>query len=376
MSEYEKFKDLLIKFVKEDFQIKQKEKATFFDVAGYPHYENVASNILKFLFDINEEHEFEDLWLKSLLKAYNQKATTKVSTNNLNVLKIKREYSNGFDKRIDLLINADPIIVVIENKIYASVYNPFDIYAQMAINYAKEEQIGDAEFVKIVLSVSKEELDPKMGFVNVTYDELFKFVKELWWGYKPNEKWGMFAIDFMANLQKREGDTHMKIDKKWIDFARGNVKEIKELFEIIQNDINTRISIIQKIDEELDDIKLRKGVYNANKSTYVSQFTDVKTKDGFNVCFETYLMKAVTNKIEEDYDKLYISLWCRGNKDYNFDEILKAIGKENARVRITTGSGCWGKHHILDTIDICEDFSIPEIASRIRHYVEEASKLC
>lgn len=373
MSDYEQFKDLLISYVNEQFPKKEKEKVTFFDVTGYPHYENVASNVLKFFFDTNEEHGFGDLWLRSLLEAYNKKASVAVLANSPEVLNIEREYSNGSDKRIDLLIDARPLIIVIENKIYASVYNPFDVYTQMADNYVKDNQIGDSEMVKIVLSLSEENIDPANGFINVTYDELFENVKKHWWDYNPNEKWGMFAKDFIANLQRREGETHMKLDEKWIHFVNENGETLKGLFDRIQNDLDTRISILRKLDEELSDIKkFKKGVWNSKSSSYVSQFIIMSIHDGATICFETYLMKSPSKKDAEDYDKLYIALWCRGNKHYNFDEVLKAIGKERARER----NGAWGKHYILDAIDLCKEFSIPEIASTIRKYVNDGSQLC
>jgi hypothetical protein len=376
MSDYQKFKELLTSYVNQNFPKKKKEKITFFDVTGYPHYENVASNILKFLFDINEEHGFRDLWLKSLMEVYNQKTEIKIGLNSLDVVNIEREYSNGTEKRIDLLIDARPLIVVVENKIYASVYNPFDIYTQMTNNYIKDNQITDAKIAKIVLSLSKENLDLNKGFINITYDELFEHVKNSWWEYDPSEKWGMFAKDFIANLQKREGETHMKIDEKWISFVNENGEALKDLFDKIQNDIDTRISILRKLDDELNDVNFKKGVYNSRGSSYASQFVDIKLKDGATICFETYLMKSLTKKDAEDYDKLYLSLWCRGNKNYDFSEVLKAIGKEGARSRTTTGSGAWGKHYILDEINMCEDFSIPEIGLKIKKYIDDASKLC
>ena len=58
-----------------DIEIESRVK-TFFDVTGFPHYENVISNILAFFFDTNEEHGFKDLWLKSLFECYNSVANT------------------------------------------------------------------------------------------------------------------------------------------------------------------------------------------------------------------------------------------------------------------------------------------------------------
>ncbi|QOS39623.1 hypothetical protein DYE49_03775 [Treponema rectale] len=376
MSDYQKFKELLTSYVNQKFPKDKKEKITFFDVTGYPHYENVASNVLKFLFDVDEEHGFRDLWLKSLMEVYNQKAKTKISLDSLDVVNIEREYSNGTEKRIDLLIDARPLIVVIENKIYASVNNPFDTYTEMANNYAKDNQITDAKFAKIVLSLSKENLDQNNGFINITYDELFDHVENSWWEYNPKEKWGIFAKDFIANLQKRKGDTHMKMDEKWIHFVNENSETLKNLFDKVQNDIDTRISILRKLDAELNGVDFKKGVYNSKHSTYASLYVDIKLKDGATICFETYLMKSITKKEAEDYDKLYLSLWCREHKNYDFSRVLKAIKKEDARSISTGGKYDWGKHYILDEINMCEEFSIPEIGSKIKQYIDDASKLC
>ena len=39
-------------------------RKTFMDISGYPHYENVVSNILSFYFDDSEEHGMKDLWFR------------------------------------------------------------------------------------------------------------------------------------------------------------------------------------------------------------------------------------------------------------------------------------------------------------------------
>ena len=39
----------------------KKQKRTFMSVSGYPHFENVASNILMFLLNDNEEHNLKNL---------------------------------------------------------------------------------------------------------------------------------------------------------------------------------------------------------------------------------------------------------------------------------------------------------------------------
>lgn len=63
-----KFKKLL----DEALRIKTNFNRTknYFQVSGYPHYENVVSNILAFYLDAQEEHRLSNLWLESLMNCY------------------------------------------------------------------------------------------------------------------------------------------------------------------------------------------------------------------------------------------------------------------------------------------------------------------
>lgn len=376
MNDYKKFVELINLFKSHHFSIKEEKETNIFDITGYPHYENVASNILKFFFDTNEVHGYRDLWLRSLLDVYNSKTIEPVNISMLETRNIEREYSNGSDKRIDLLIDANPLIVVIENKIYASVYNPFAIYTKMAINYVKDKQLENYRLVKIVLSLNKEEIDKETGFINITYDELFDKLDELSPNYEPIDKWKMFATEFIDNLRRKKEDTNMKMDQEWIDFVDQGNKDLSDLYKQLEDSINQRVSIFRDINDNLNDLPFRKGVYNAKAETYVSQYNDIPiNKDGVNICVEAYMMKYATKEVYEDYDKLYISLWCRKNRHYDFSEILKALDKENADMRVTDGTGAWGKHYILDVYTLTEAFNIDEISSRIRKYIETIDAL-
>lgn len=61
-------------------RIPKKEK-TFMEVSGYPHYENVCSNILSFYFNPNEEHRLNDIVLKSLLSTIKNKQLELINNN-------------------------------------------------------------------------------------------------------------------------------------------------------------------------------------------------------------------------------------------------------------------------------------------------------
>lgn len=58
----QKFTKMLEAFPKPDTESDIPQ--TFLEIAGYPHLENVASNILEFFFDTQAEHQFETLFLE------------------------------------------------------------------------------------------------------------------------------------------------------------------------------------------------------------------------------------------------------------------------------------------------------------------------
>ena len=49
----------------------QKREPTFMEIAGYPHFENVCSNILQFYLQPSNEHGFGTLLLDSLFTLIN-----------------------------------------------------------------------------------------------------------------------------------------------------------------------------------------------------------------------------------------------------------------------------------------------------------------
>lgn len=61
-----RFKTLLNDFNKINIKNIPTE-TTFLDISGFPHYENVCSNILKFFFSSDELHGLKDLLIQALL---------------------------------------------------------------------------------------------------------------------------------------------------------------------------------------------------------------------------------------------------------------------------------------------------------------------
>ena len=121
--------EIFLEEVKEICEKIPKKEKTFMEISGYPHYENVCSNILAFYFNPKEEHKLNDIMLTALLdvaKEKNVKADTNINASNINVF---REFTTENGNRIDIVMQSDEIVIGIENKIMAEVYNDLTDYA-------------------------------------------------------------------------------------------------------------------------------------------------------------------------------------------------------------------------------------------------------
>ena len=99
---------------------------TFMEIGGYPHYENVCSNFLAYFFDPEGPHGLGSLFLDALVGAVGIEGVEGGLGGNVSV---EREVFTDAGNRIDLLIKSDSHAVLIENKIFAAVANPFEDYA-------------------------------------------------------------------------------------------------------------------------------------------------------------------------------------------------------------------------------------------------------
>ena len=121
----------------------------FLEISGYPHYENVVSNILAFYFDSNEEHNLNELVVKSLIECYENihepkiEITKEISSYELQNGDIEIREHNADGKRIDILLVLDNCLIIIENKIYAGhEKNPYKEYHEEALRIAKNLKIN------------------------------------------------------------------------------------------------------------------------------------------------------------------------------------------------------------------------------------------
>ncbi|MDT0628057.1 PD-(D/E)XK nuclease family protein [Alteromonas sp. W364] len=171
---------------------------TFMQLSGYPHYENVCSNILGFFFDPTNEHGLKDLFYQALLKCVPSQIKEAREAHQVSV---EREV-NCRGKRLDLVLTSEEYVIGIENKIWHELDNDLEIYRKEVDRQATKANL---EPIYVVLGIHKEE--PEAGFASITYNLFFDKLKTLLGHYavNANSKYLIYLNDFMQTIEDLQG---------------------------------------------------------------------------------------------------------------------------------------------------------------------------
>jgi hypothetical protein len=160
-------------FLKNDIPEFDIPRKSFLECSGLNYKELVNSNLLEFYFNPDEQHKFGDVFLQSLLSFLDDKTRINVE-DKFEKVEVVREQSTE-SGRIDLLINGylednDDVksVIIIENKIYHTIGNPFDDYWNSVREVSNKYKVG-------VLLTLKPEKTPK-NFINITHLQLINRV--------------------------------------------------------------------------------------------------------------------------------------------------------------------------------------------------------
>ena len=210
---------------------------TLMDIAGFPHWENVYSNILAFLLDSEQVHGFGQLFIRSIMAIYSSRCPAGWPKNGLDpesvqaTEKVEREASTATNKRIDILIECPDFVVCIENKIWSGLHNDLGEYRKHC------EKLSDGRsdrVVGIVLSprpVSNSSLECHR-FVNITYGDLVDQVRQRMGSYigSHNTQYQYLLFDFLEQASRfSRTDTMTDDQRKFLEFWRENDEKISNI---------------------------------------------------------------------------------------------------------------------------------------------------
>lgn len=199
---------------------------TFMEIGGYPHYENVCSNFLAFFFDPEGVHGLGSLFLDALLEAIGDGEAALSGS-----ISVEREVTTDEGNRIDLLITSDSHVILIENKIFAGVANPFEDYA----NYVDKEEFRGLTKDKILLTLKTASEGGESGFVNLTYPTLIEYVRSMLGYHASNAdtRYLMIALDFLNTLESLQEGSRM--NREFIELLNERGEEVEKFLASIKS---------------------------------------------------------------------------------------------------------------------------------------------
>src|SRR5574343_550947 len=258
-----------------------------FRIGSRYYFENPTTDLLSFYINPDNEHPFNDIILKALLK------TLSLDIDTRQLLSITREQYTFANKRIDLIIEFDKDIVVIETKIKTTINNPFDSY---------DEYIDTKYYNK---NKHRFVLTPKYyhqykNWENVNYELLLKNIddvvdfEELLLNY-PNNKWVIFFKEYLINLYEIVRDKKFKI--KYNNNAVKNNSIIN--YEVI-NILNIFKQYLIDKCFYYDELKIH------NNNIIFNFFNNYFNIDNYNIIIDTETRLIIKNKVEYKLKKLFI----------------------------------------------------------------------
>jgi hypothetical protein len=299
----------------------KKEDPNFFQVAGFPHYENVNSNVLCFLMNKT------DLVLKLLLECVEKKNDIVLTFHNIEE-DAEREVATT-KGRMDIVVYTDKYVIGIENKVYAQLYNDISDYCSYLSKEAEndEEKSKSKEFFLIVLSKNDESERIKEFCKNKNYQVYNVLHKEF--SEKLSKKYSELLDDlghryffllteYVANINFLEKGGFM--DNDFIVFAKfgDNLKKIRH---IVKKGADLHKCFYDKTQSILTELKEYKkpfesdGIWN-DKENFLSiaWFSDYKIEEfiitidvavgihGFII--DIFNRNKKTNSFDEEFGKL------------------------------------------------------------------------
>jgi hypothetical protein len=274
---------------------KSNYQKSFFDIAGFPRWENVNSNLLAFYFDKEEEHNFSTLFIESLLKLIGEnKGDSKIDyTSDYEVF---RELRTDKGNYIDLVIKSKVEVdsdsskeqveedqfsdwaIIIENKIDSWVHNDLEDYWN---SVKATHKIG------IVLSKRKEPLSKVEKLVgieyhSITHKELIDNVQINLAQYfsSANDKHLILLKEYINNIENLYINSFMNQERKnsILEFQK-HKEEIFNLKRVENNLLKNIYDVLFKVFDEFDFQPRSKKITEGGKHFFYNSKSDKSSSE-------------------------------------------------------------------------------------------------
>lgn len=306
---------------------------TFLEIAKQPHFENVLSNIYAFFLNIDEEHGFKDLFIRSLLGCIEEKVLEKQKDFIFfSDFDIQTEYpTKGLGKskkrgRIDLLLTNSDQAILIENKVYHHLANDLDDYWLSVKLPNDTSKIGIILSLKPISEDNWKQFEYKDHFINLTHYELMTKVVQFKEEYiaQSNPHFHFVLEDLIQNINKISNPV---MNQENIQFFLENKEKINQL-QALKNEFRNHV-IAQVENADYCNSNLEIFRQRTSQNGRLRYFQSKTQRDIMYV--------IVFEELFQDSNLLHIIIEIRGEtlkraedfRKISFDSIEQSIIKNN-----------------------------------------------
>lgn len=270
--------DYLLENLKRFPPLKNRE-LTFMEVGGYPHFENVCSNILSFYLQPNNEHGFGMLFLDVIAAILGKE--TIIDGQDIEVV---REELTNKQNRIDLVIKSENYTIGIENKIHADFYNDFEDYSQYLESISKSaDQVS-----KILLCLKSPKIPSEKlyGFILITYEVFFQKIVENIGSYflTAQQHHTTFLRDFIKTMQNLDEVTSLDPQRlKYFYDNHDNITLLLDELDMLRKDIQRKVERLNEsiAVKNISNLNIQSGVWKPLKDLIAANWYIIEIDDSF-----------------------------------------------------------------------------------------------
>lgn len=315
-------------------QLPQRRKKNIFDILGVQTKEPVNSRVLAYFLDAKEEHQFNRLFIDSLIELIKEKKKqgTGIDVDNFSddfdvyteELTSGASLEENKQKRIDVSIKGNNWTIIIENKINHLLDNPLKAYWEHAQAKFSNNVIG---VILSIFKISRNEcvVNDAIKYINITHKELIKRLqKNLIINTKTNDLNLFYLKEYIKTI---ESHYKQKTDEPKMNNLVTAITNQREEIKIIQKKIEDSINFIEEQTKQVfESFGYEKtGSWYVNRNLPYDLYFYVQPAKGTILNDDLWFCYELRNETNTKYRNSI--------NEVDFKEAFKLLNKGNVQIR-------------------------------------------
>jgi len=199
---------------------------------------------------------------------------------------IEREVVTDAGNRIDILIESDDHAILVENKIFAGIGNPFPDYAA---HLDRRTPDGRSKH-KLLLTLSPMDEGRAWDFTNLTYADFVRQIRSLMGHYfsRADTRYLTMLLDFLNTLENLQRETHM--DKEFVSLLAERGDDAGNFFAEVmsfKDELRKKVRELSNLISAEEYGNVRQYFYRERTGLYDDLVHDVRVSEDLLVATDT-----------------------------------------------------------------------------------------